>query len=80
MASEDQLRKARLEKIERLKAAGSQGFPNDFRATREMEAARKELAATARACEADENAANRRKQQVRHAMTLGEVANTFGQS
>ncbi len=60
MASEDQLRKARLEKIERLKAAGSQGFPNDFRATREMEAARKELAATARACEADENAAEQR--------------------
>ena len=60
MASEDQLRKARLEKIERLKAAGSQGFPNDFRVTREMEAERRELAATARACETDEGEAERR--------------------
>lgn len=60
MASEDQLRKARLEKIERLKAAGSQGFPNDFRVTSEMEEARAKTAELAKACEADEGEAERR--------------------
>ena len=48
MSNETQLRNARLEKIERLRAHGVQGFPNTFRITDEMETKRKQLAHLAR--------------------------------
>lgn len=43
MASEDDLREARLKKIQALEAAGSRGFPNQFRPTEEMRLKRIEI-------------------------------------
>ncbi|MEM9073972.1 MAG: lysine--tRNA ligase [Myxococcota bacterium] len=71
MSSEDQLRKASLEKIQRLQEAGTQGFPNSFRATPEMEAKRKEIASLARACEADAQAAKEEEREPKEAESRG---------
>ena len=47
MASEEQLREARKQKIARLEEAGTQAFPNTFRVDDAMEAKRREIAALA---------------------------------
>lgn len=47
MASEDELRKVRLNKIERLENAGTQGFPNAFRPTEKVRLERKHVLAMA---------------------------------
>ncbi len=48
MATEDEMRKTRLAKAERLRAFGTQPYPNDLRADEEMEAKRRQLAELAR--------------------------------
>jgi len=48
VATEDEMRAARVEKAKRLRDFGTQPFPNDLRADDAIEAKRAELAALAR--------------------------------